>query len=322
MKGNAMNKRDVILGLANPNQTPSYIPAAFFLHFPQAFHQGPAAVSRHLEYFRFTGMDFVKIQYERPFPSIPEIKTPDDWEKMPCYGRDFYAGQLEVVKGLVQAASQEAVVVVTLYSAFMCAAHTTSREILVDHLNRKPEKARKGLEIITNSLLGFVKECIQLGVDGFYMSTQGGESSEPVAAQLFAEYIKPLDFILMEEANRACPINILHVCDYEHTYSSFSPFFDYPGTIVNSPLKVAGDELSPRQAADLFKRPYMGGLDRLGVIANGTPDEIRQAVGAVLEQAPSRFILAADCTVPANTPWENLKIAIETAHQYSGPAGA
>ena len=34
----------------------------------------------------------------------------------------------------------------------------------------------------------------------------------------------------------------------------------------------------------------------------------------VLTQAPQRFILAADCTVPSETSWENLKAAIDTAH--------
>ena len=60
----------------------------------------------------------------------------------------------------------------------------------------------------------------------------------------------------------------------------------------------------------------MGGLERKGVIATGNAEAIRQAVGAVLADSPERFILAADCTVPGDTPWENLKTAIDAAHQY------
>ena len=41
-------------------------------------------------------------------------------------------------------------------------------------------------------------------------------------------------------------------------------------------------------------------------------EAVRKAIG----DAPDRFILAADCTVPAETPWENLKIAIQAAHEY------
>ena len=38
------------------------VPAAFFLHFDQAYHRGRAAVDKHLEFFRATGMDIVKSQ--------------------------------------------------------------------------------------------------------------------------------------------------------------------------------------------------------------------------------------------------------------------
>ncbi|WP_298007128.1 uroporphyrinogen decarboxylase family protein, partial [uncultured Anaerolinea sp.] len=58
----------------------------------------------------------------------------------------------------------------------------------------------------------------------------------------------------------------------------------------------------------------MAGFD--GVIAHGTPEEIRAAVKAVCQNAPERFMLGADCTVPSETPWENLRIAIETAHAF------
>ncbi len=309
-----MNKRDALLGLAEARQPLPYVPAAFFLHFPPAFHSGPAAVEKHLEFFRYTGMDFIKIQYERTFPPQPQIQTPDDWAHLPRYGHDFFAGQLEAVRGLVAAAGHEAVVVMTLYSPFMCAGHATSPALVEDHLRREPEKVRRGLEIITDSLLEFVRECIRLGIDGFYASTQGGEAGRFADPQIFRDHIRPFDLVLMDEARRACPFNILHVCDYVRDYADFSPFLDYPGTVVSSPLKLGPRRLTPREAAALFQRPYLGGLERLGEIAHGRPEQIRQAVEAVIAQAPARFILGADCTVPGDAPWDNLKLAIDTAH--------
>jgi uroporphyrinogen decarboxylase len=315
-----MNKRDVVLSLLDERQTLPYVPAAFFLHFPSEFHQGQAAVDKHLEYYRSTGMDFVKIQYERTFPPIPAIRTPDDWAKMPRYGRDFFDGQLKAVEGLVKAVKSEAVVIETLYSPFMCAGHTTSDATVTAHLNSEPDTVRKGLEIITDSLMVFVRECIKLGVDGFYASTQGGEAGRFDDPGIFERYIKPYDLVLMEEMNRACPFNILHVCDYLRDYDDFSPVLDYPGHVVNAPLKLGNRKLAPKEAAQMFRRPYMGGLERKGTIATGTPAQIRREVEAVIREAPSRFILAADCTVPSDTPWDNLKAAIDTAHAHK-PGG-
>ncbi len=56
-----MNKRDTVFSLIHDASLPDYIPAAFFLHFDDAYHQGQAAIDKHLEFFRSTGMDFVKI---------------------------------------------------------------------------------------------------------------------------------------------------------------------------------------------------------------------------------------------------------------------
>ena len=33
--------------------------------------KGKPAIDKHMEYYRYTGMDFVKIQYESVFPPIP-----------------------------------------------------------------------------------------------------------------------------------------------------------------------------------------------------------------------------------------------------------
>jgi uroporphyrinogen decarboxylase len=198
----------------------------------------------------------------------------------------------------------------------MCASHT-SGGLVTEHLNQEPEQVRKGLEIITDSLILFVRECIRLGVDGFYASTQGGEAGRFVEKSIFQKYIQPHDLALMEEINHACPFNILHVCDYARDYDDFTPFLDYPGHVVNAPLKVGEKHLTPKEAATLFKRPYMGGLERKGILATGTTDQIRQTAEAILRDAPERFILGADCTVPSDTPWDNLKIAIETAHAFN-----
>jgi uroporphyrinogen decarboxylase len=173
------------------------------------------------------------------------------------------------------------------------------------------------MEIITDSLMAFVKECIRLGLDGFYMSTQGGEKGRLDDMELFNQVIRPFDLALMEEIQRSCIFNILHVCDYRLPYQELSPFVNYPGHVVNTSLELADEKSSPLEVARLFGRPFMGGLNRLGVIAKGSQEDIRQVVEDVLRDAPQRFILGADCTVPADTPWENLRLAISLAHQFN-----
>jgi uroporphyrinogen decarboxylase len=312
-----MNKRDAVLSVIDPDQKPAYIPAAFFLHFDPAYHRGLAAVDRHLEYFRYTGMDFVKIQYEHGFPRIPEIQRPEDWAKMPFYDLDFYTEPLRVVDGLVKAAKPEALVVLTLYSPFMFAGHVAGEATVTAHIKEDPQAVQRGMEIITSSLMGFVRECIRLGLDGFYMSTQGGEKGRLDDLDLFNQTVRPYDLALMEEIQRSCIFNILHVCDYRLPYRDLDPFVDYPGHIVNTSLHLADGKTTALEVSRLFDRPFMGGLDRLGIIARGSHAEIKEVVEDILREAPERFILGADCTVPSDTPWDNLKLAISLAHQYN-----
>ena len=66
----------------------------------------------------------------------------------------------------------------------------------------------------------------------------------------------------------------------------------------------------------MFGRPFMGGLERKGIIATGTPAEVAQAAADALRQSSDRFILGADCTIPGDTDWDNLRAAITTAHNY------
>ena len=308
-------KREAMLGLKN-GPGPGYVPAAFFLHFDEPFRLGKPAVEKHLEYYRATGMDFVKIQYERTFPPKPEIRTPADWRSMPTYGVEFYAPQLEAVEGLVKAAGHEALVLVTLYSPFMCAGHTVGRPVLVKHIEEDGEAVRAGLEAVTDSLLGFVRGCRQLGVDGFYASTQGGEAGTFRDPALFAKYVKPYDLRVMKELDATFRFNILHVCDYEAPYADLAPFVEYPGHVVSCPSHFTTGEVGLRELARRFNRPIMGGMDRKGVIGTGTDEEIRQAATEALQAAPDRFVLGADCTVPSNARWEGLRTAIATAHGF------
>jgi uroporphyrinogen decarboxylase len=312
-----MDKREAVLSLLDASRKPGYIPAAFFLHFDPAYQRGQPAVDMHLEYFHATGMDFVKIQYEHPFPHIASIQKPEDWASVPLYKEDFFEEPLAVVRGLVKAAKSEALVVMTLYSPFMLARQTTSNPTLNGHIRENPEAVKKGLGIITESLLNFVRGCKRAGVDGFYVSTQGGEADRFSGTNLFEECVKPYDRAVWEEIEGSCVFNILHVCDYEGGYDTYSPFLDYPGHVVNCSLKLGGKVITAQEAARMFQRPFMGGMERLGIIASGRPDQVRQEAERALSGASERFILGADCTVPSDTPWDNLKTAIDAAHNWA-----
>ena len=154
-----MNKREALLNLVNSKTPPDYVPAAFFLHFDPAYHQGQPAIDKHLEFFRATGMDFVKIQYEQTPTPLPTIRKPEDWASAPLYIDADFEPTLQVVEGLVKAAKAEALVIVTVYSPFMWAGQLASADVVATHLKEKPEAVKEGLEILTENVLTLVRAC-------------------------------------------------------------------------------------------------------------------------------------------------------------------
>ena len=220
---------------------------------------------------------------------------------MPMYKEDFYEGQLKVVEGLVKAAKKEALVLVTLYSPFMSADQTSTQ--VTEHIKESPEKVKKGMEVITESMMLFVKGAIKAGVDGFYASTQGAESDRFDDLAPFERVHQSLTISLSWKRLTVPRVfNILHICDFGGAgYNDLTPFLDYPGEAVSVTFRLGSEKKTGKQMFDLLGKPIMGGMDRVGVITSGTRDETRNAAEAVLSEAPDQFILGADCTVPGDT---------------------
>ncbi len=309
------NKRERMLQWLAGQTDPNYTPAAFFLHFGPKYKAGTAAARRHLEFFRSTDMDFVKIQFEQTYDRQQFLQKPSDWGKLTLRKLDFYEPLVETVRELVKTSKKEALILMTLYSPFMCAGHCATTPVLLRHLEENPDAVKRGLEILTESQLIFVRACIQAGIDGFYMSTQGSETRQFTNPKIFLNYVKPYDLVAMKEINAACRFNILHVCDFVAPYAGYDAVLDYPGQVVNCNPKLIDRQLSLQEISRVFKRPFMGGMDRHGILVTGTPQQVENEIKRIVKSAPRQFILGADCTVAEDTDWKRLRHAIAVAHR-------
>jgi uroporphyrinogen decarboxylase len=137
----------MILGLIEGEAPAGDTPAASFLHFGPQYHAGPAAINRHLQFFRHTGMvDFTKIRYEQGMTKCA-ITSPADWTHAPRLTAEDCEPIVRVVRGLVEAAGREALIILTLYSPFMWARHLAGDDVLHEHLREHPAQATVGFEI-------------------------------------------------------------------------------------------------------------------------------------------------------------------------------
>ena len=64
----------------------------------------------------------------------------------------------------------------------------------------------------------------------------------------------------------------------------------------------------------MFNRIVMGGLERKKTIHDGTPEEVAEAVRKVKSGYTDPLVVGAECTIKPDTPIENIRATIDTAH--------
>lgn len=287
----------------------SYAPAAFFVHFANDQKIGEAAVQAHLDYFHEVNPDILKVQFEQYAPRIREVEVRDDW--MP---EDYYRPTVEIIKRLQEEAGADAYVLPTVYSTFQVTTQSLGPRRIVAAARENPEALKSVLECYSRALVWFVKECKAVGIEGFYMPTQGGETKFYEVPGFFETYVRPYDLAVMNECCKDTKLNILHICDWEGTYDDLARFKDYPGQIVNTPMVVDGKPFSLADAAALFGRPVLGGFNRQTEILSESAETIASMTKDILSKGPAgKIMIGADCTV-SSAPHANLQAAVSTAH--------
>lgn len=311
-----LSKRDLILKVLDQSQPNEYVPAAFFLHFPDKL--GEKAVQEHIEFFKATNMDIVKIQFEQVLPQT--VTTADGLDSIPVYDEDFWAPQVEVIEKISAELRDSALVFPTVYSPLsllrQAYGYGKGNEEFIALLQVDPAKTEHALANIEKSIENYIASAKKHGADGFYVSSQGGDTKNLGQTDLWQTLFRKYDKKVSEFADSIADINILHICDYGSSYTELDSFADYPASIINPPIHLENGEVDLKHIAEVFGRPVFGGLDRLGVIANGSIEEAKAAVDEVLQNAPANFILGADCTVPSETDYARLREIIDYAHTW------
>ena len=234
------------------------------------------------------------------------------------YGKELFEPQFEVIKEIVKELKSEALIIPTVYSPLLLAESVVGRETYLAHARENPDAVAKGIQKLTENILFYIRESVRLGVDGFYLSTHGGDKAVFYNGALFDKLIKPYDDIIFKEAVDNSLFNILHICSPENTYQELDHLVDYPSSVINPPVLLNdGSKADLKGVEQLFDRPVMSGLDHHGVIINGSVDEIKKEIDDVFtNNAPQNFIFAANCTVPSDTSWKTLRAVIDYANDW------
>jgi len=172
-----------------------------------------------------------------------------------------------------------------------------------------PDFVRDLFEFILEMELSFARAQFEAGAE---LIGVGDAAASLVGPRIYEEFVLPYERRMINALHEMGAKVRLHIC------GNIRPILRQIATLGCEmvdvdwmvPLEVARKEMGPEQVLS-------GNIDPVTVLRNGTPDSITAALAECHRQAGHRYIIAAGCEVPRDTPPEN--VAAMTAYaKHSG----
>jgi len=326
---NKLQRVDAVL----QGRPPDRPPVSFWYHFAPECASGPKAVEAHVRHLETYDLDFLKImddnRYPRSVVANGVIAGAGDLDRLSVLGgdEDTFGRQLELIGRLAKRFGGQLRMATTVFNAWSTLRQMTvsdsglhgppvmesaadPRDVAMTRLLREaPGALERALRVVAESTANFARHCIAAGADGIYLSVRDDWVDSPEnGAGVYDRLVRSGDLEILAGAGRGT-FNILHACGRA---LDFRRFAGYRVQVIHWADRSAGPSIS--EIAGWVKPAICAGLDNLGTMVNGSPEDCAREVADALRQAGSRPILVAPgCTFdPAAVPPENLH-AIRTS---------
>ena len=125
---------------------------------------------------------------------------------------------------------------------------------------------------------------------------------------MYQTYIEPSNIKVLEAANQAGGVNILHICGFQGASNDVTIFKDYPAQVFN--WATHHEAVSLPQGQELFHgKAVLGGFEngKQSLLYGGRKAALQEETKRLLAEAGTRgVLLGADCTVPDDFELERL----------------
>jgi uroporphyrinogen decarboxylase len=327
-----MNKIERVQAVID-GRRPDRPPFSFWHHFAPDELAGARAVEAHVRNVEAYDLDFLKImddnRHPRPRSSNGVVSTAADLERLTVLrgDEDSFGRQLELIGALTRRFRGELLMTTTVFNSWTTLRNMTEpasdvhgppsldetrdpRDATLARLWREaPAAFEQALSVITESTANFTRHCLAAGADGIFLSLRDDWVDTPENGPgLYDRLVRPADLQVLAAAAPG-RFNMLHVCGQA---LDFDRFATYPVHVINWADRYAGPSIA--EALPETRAAVCAGLDNLGTMVRGTPDECAAQVADALQQAGERPILIAPgCTFdPKAVPAKNLR-AIKNA---------
>ena len=322
-----MNKIERVTAVIE-GRRPDRPPVSFWYHFDSESAAGPRAVEAHVRHLETYDLDFLKVMDDNRYPrtATPSgvIADARDLDKLLVLrgDEDTFGRQLELLGELAKRYAGKLRMATTVFNAWTTRRNMTApdpghhgpptlesaadpRDAAMTRLLREaPAALARALDVVAESTANFVGRCLAAGADGIYLSVRDDWVDTPENGQgTYDRLVRPGDLKILDAARQGT-FNILHICGKA---VDFARFAGYPAHVINWADRSAGPAIA--EVANWVRPAICAGVDNLGTMVTGSPDDCARQVADAIHQAGTRpIMISPGCTFdPAAVPAENLR---------------
>ncbi|KXT74075.1 hypothetical protein STRDD10_01233 [Streptococcus sp. DD10] len=327
-------KRELVLKAFRGEEV-DRVPVGFWHHFTEerewlAGFENPEIIEKnrqgHKDFIADVKPDFVKLMsdgyFGYPQALLKNFQSFSELSSLEPLGEDhpWITDQVELVKDLIANFPEDIVAIYNIfapvtYLKWLIGKVAGGDDLIADQVVEYPEVLKHVLSVIAQDIASLSRRVItEGGADGIYLSVQSIQDSR-VSFEDYKQIVAPSELTVLEAANQAGGINILHICGYEGARNDVHLFADYPAQVFNWAVGPEGISLS--QGREIFKgRTVLGGFEngKDGLLYSASKEDIQNEVKRLLEESGRvGLVLGADCTIPSDIDHERIQWVREAA---------
>jgi uroporphyrinogen decarboxylase len=265
------------------------------------------------------GSEFDFQDYRGVLPKfVANPHDPIDWNQLEPARIDnpVWAAHLELLRGIKRGIGG-APFVQTLFSPASVLAYLAGRptdhsqeaasrshaDALLQLIRTQPAAAHHALGVIADSLAALAVASVEAGADGIFFAITRLARPGGFTEAEFETFGKPYDFRVLN-AVAGARFNILHSCGSSTYWNAIQ---DYPVRALNwASVGQGNPDLAGARASSPLA--LIGGIDEVGVLQHGTPEQVRAAtLKALALGGRERFLLAPGCCLDPSVPAANIR---------------
>ena len=245
------SKRELVLK-AFRGEPVDRVPVGFWHHFTSedewlAGFGNQAIIDKnlagHQAFLAEVKPDFIKLMSDGYFSypnerlkKVQSIKVLADIEPL---GADhpWISEQVELVQKIRAGFTEDLVAIYNIfapvtYFKWLVGKVAGGDDIIADFLAEDAVLTKRVLDVIAQDIAALTERIIkEAGADGIYLSVQSIQDAR-VSAEDYKAFIAPSELAVLEAANAAGGVNILHICGYEGARNDVHLFTDYPAQVI------------------------------------------------------------------------------------------